>query len=148
MATKRRRKALGHWLKVQVWDKTLGRCWYCGTELTRKAEWSMDKPNIDHVIPVCDGGGDDLENLVYACFRCNSAKSGHSVETLREEWAEMILFSAERLGTLLSQYEGMVATGVCEDVIVQAKRFAGEFTKMRMPFYGEVMDMEWSNYVI
>jgi len=31
---------------------------------------------VDHVIPVCTGGGDDLMNLVTSCWECNRGKSG------------------------------------------------------------------------
>jgi len=30
---------------------------------------------IDHIVPVSKGGTDDLDNLVCACWRCNTAKS-------------------------------------------------------------------------
>ena len=43
----------------------VGPCVYCGDELA---------DNVDHVIPVANGGPDDLSNLVSACQRCNVAK--------------------------------------------------------------------------
>jgi 5-methylcytosine-specific restriction endonuclease McrA len=30
---------------------------------------------VDHHRPSAHGGSDDLENLVYACFRCNTYKA-------------------------------------------------------------------------
>ena len=32
-------------------------------------------PELDHKIPVSRGGADTLENLVFACRRCNQRKS-------------------------------------------------------------------------
>ena len=47
-------------------------CRYCG----RKApDVTLD---VDHVIPVRDGGSDDLGNLVAACVDCNAGKSATS----------------------------------------------------------------------
>ena len=33
--------------------------------------------DVDHIVPVRDGGTDDLDNLVTACVDCNTGKSGH-----------------------------------------------------------------------
>ena len=35
---------------------------------------------MDHIIPKERGGGDDWENLVTACLRCNLKKGNHSPE--------------------------------------------------------------------
>lgn len=32
---------------------------------------------VDHIIPTSAGGTDDLDNLSFACERCNNAKSDH-----------------------------------------------------------------------
>lgn len=39
-------------------------CNYCGNEAT----------TADHVVPVANGGTDDVSNLVAACVSCNSSK--------------------------------------------------------------------------
>lgn len=39
-----------------------------------------ERMTIDHVIPICQGGGNDPWNLVPACFRCNSRKGGRTPE--------------------------------------------------------------------
>lgn len=36
--------------------------------------------DVDHIVPVRDGGTDDLDNLVAACVDCNVGKSGHPLE--------------------------------------------------------------------
>lgn len=46
-------------------------CRYCG---------SKDHPSIDHIVPLVQGGGNELENLVIACRRCNSVKGGRTPE--------------------------------------------------------------------
>lgn len=46
-------------------------CAYCG---------NIDKKgHIDHVIPLSRGGDDSLENLVWACRRCNLSKGSKTV---------------------------------------------------------------------
>lgn len=38
---------------------------------------------VDHVMPVCKGGSDDMDNLVLCCWECNTSKN---INTL-EQWA-------------------------------------------------------------
>jgi 5-methylcytosine-specific restriction endonuclease McrA len=47
-------------------------CVYCG----------KDASQVDHVTPRCQGGTDDLSNLVPACAACNTSKNGRTPE----EW--------------------------------------------------------------
>lgn len=42
-----------------------GRCAYCGCDLKRIEH------HIDHVFPLSAGGGNDMNNLVISCERCN-----------------------------------------------------------------------------
>lgn len=35
---------------------------------------------VDHMIPICAGGNDDIDNLALACKPCNSGKSGRTPE--------------------------------------------------------------------
>ncbi len=37
---------------------------------------------VDHVVPVCDGGTDDPINLVTACWECNSGKAGVPLQAI------------------------------------------------------------------
>lgn len=44
-----------------------GRCYYCGTRLKRGH-------HVDHVIPLCLGGGNGPGNIVLSCPTCNLSK--------------------------------------------------------------------------
>ena len=54
-----------------VFERDNGACRYCG---------STSDPTIDHVVPRVRGGGDEGENLVVACRRCNSRKGARTPE--------------------------------------------------------------------
>ena len=58
------------------------RCGYCGV-----SEVDCGGPlTVDHHLPVATAGNDSEDNLVYACFRCNSYKGDYwqpAEETLR-----------------------------------------------------------------
>ena len=46
-------------------------CEYCQSQ----DKFSPDYFTIDHVLPLEEGGTDELSNLAYACFLCNRLKS-------------------------------------------------------------------------
>jgi 5-methylcytosine-specific restriction endonuclease McrA len=40
---------------------------------------------IDHVVPKCKGGGNELHNLLPSCTECNTAKGGKDYKTFVEK---------------------------------------------------------------
>lgn len=54
----------------EVFDRSQGRCHYCGAALTLDGIW-----HVEHQLPRALGGGDDVLNLVAACVPCNLEKS-------------------------------------------------------------------------
>lgn len=57
-------------------------CRYCGAALG----WghpSVARPEVDHVVPRCQGGTNRLDNLALACPSCNNAKGGRTPEQWR-----------------------------------------------------------------
>jgi hypothetical protein len=72
------------WKKVgRILKKTGGKCFYCGCTLPPDTNYFDDGGNVvescrnwdvDHVIPLCRGGGNELDNLVPACQICNRKK--------------------------------------------------------------------------
>ena len=53
----------------EVFDKSGGRCFYCGTVLKLDGKW-----HIEHQMPRALMGPDELINLVAACAPCNLSK--------------------------------------------------------------------------
>ncbi len=49
-------------------------CLYCGTQFPARAL------SRDHILPLSFGGGDDWNNVVTACKRCNNHKAGRTPE--------------------------------------------------------------------
>lgn len=71
-------------------------CLYCGNEFSR--------PHLtrDHVMPLSRGGRDRWENVVTACFHCNSRKGGRTPQQAsmpllavpyRPSWVEHLILS-------------------------------------------------------
>ncbi len=57
-------------LKSQVRQRANGLCEYCHAI----EKWQFVQFTIDHVMPVSQGGSNNLQNLALACFHCNRKK--------------------------------------------------------------------------
>ena len=51
----------------QLFEVQHGECQYCGQVLSQG--W-----HVDHVVPLCRGGSDNVDNLALTCPRCNMKK--------------------------------------------------------------------------
>ena len=60
-------------LRNTVRERANYACEYCGAT----EEGSGGILSIDHYIPQSKGGTDDLNNLIYCCFRCNLYKQSY-----------------------------------------------------------------------
>jgi hypothetical protein len=65
------RKPIGKQIRVQVLARDGYKCKMCGRT---KAEVSLE---VDHIIPVADGGTDELKNLATLCRDCNRGKTAY-----------------------------------------------------------------------
>lgn len=70
---------------LAVWAKSGGRCWYCGKQCHLPPAPLMERMTIDHMVPFRKGGSHGVDNLVPACFSCNSVKRNRNIEDYR--WA-------------------------------------------------------------
>jgi hypothetical protein len=64
-----KRTSIGKRLRFDIFARDEFTCRYCGRQSDKVIM------HIDHVIPVCEGGTNDPENLVTACADCNLGKS-------------------------------------------------------------------------
>lgn len=56
-------------------------CVWCGCTLDENAPIHNDRQaTIEHVVPRCKGGSDDLTNLALACRRCNLEDRGQALD--------------------------------------------------------------------
>ncbi len=75
-----RRRALrfdaGLYAKLKARDGLI--CRYCGCPVDFAARRGPKSGTYDHVVPVVQGGGDGIENLVVSCQGCNLKKGGRT----------------------------------------------------------------------
>ena len=97
-----KRKAISKKIRFDVFKRDLFACQYCG-----------QKPpsvvlEVDHVNPVKNGGCNDEDNLVTACFDCNRGKGARTLDTSPETISKKMEVQAEKAEQLKS-YEKMIS---------------------------------------
>lgn len=73
------RKKLTKAQRLRVYNMYGGRCAYCGRPIR------YEDMQVDHMVPLYNGGADNEGNYVPACRMCNHYKSTYTVEKLREQ---------------------------------------------------------------
>jgi 5-methylcytosine-specific restriction endonuclease McrA len=61
-----------HFNRKSLYRRDKNTCQYCGEKKVN------DELSLDHVIPKCQGGMTNWENIVVACIDCNSQKAGRT----------------------------------------------------------------------
>lgn len=86
-----RRQKIGGRIKVEtiknVILKSRSKCHWCEKELNMNERYSW---HLDHVLPVSKGGGNDEENLVVSCPKCNRTKANKHPDDFRKILDERI----------------------------------------------------------
>lgn len=78
-----KRKKLTRAQRLRVYNMYGGRCAYCGKPI------KYEDMQVDHMVPLYNGGTDNEENYAPACRMCNHYKSTYTVEKLREQLGKL-----------------------------------------------------------
>lgn len=84
------RKSLGKRVRFDVFKRDNFTCQYCG------AHPPAVVLEVDHIVPVADGGDNDPDNLITACFPCNRGKAAISLDVVPQSLADKAAEVAER----------------------------------------------------
>lgn len=84
--------AIGKRIRFEVFKRDVFTCQYCGIASPKVVL------EVDHVIPVCEGGADNLENLITSCFDCNRGKGKYLLDEYRtgNDPTEQAIFLLEK----------------------------------------------------
>jgi hypothetical protein len=85
-----KRQAISKKDRFEVFKRDGFCCQYCGA-VPPKALLE-----VDHIDPVCNGGTNDQDNLITACFDCNRGKGGDALTAIPKSLAEKAAEIAER----------------------------------------------------
>lgn len=80
----RERKRITKDERLAVFNKTNGKCAYCGCELTIK------NMQVDHVESLALGGENSIENYLPSCRSCNFYKDTMPLEVFRSELGKLL----------------------------------------------------------
>ena len=96
------RKRLTASQRLEIFEKTGGRCAYCGIELT------LDHMQVDHMVSLHNHGNDDMGNLVSSCRECNYYKGGCNPDGFRKKLKKAFRQEKKRpfVQMLEDRYEG------------------------------------------
>lgn len=72
-----KRKHIPPRVRREIYEKYGGRCAYCGNPI------QYEEMEIDHLIPLRNGGADDVTNYMPACRPCNFYKGTSTIERFR-----------------------------------------------------------------
>lgn len=92
--------------REKVFEKTQGKCVYCGCDIDFK------KFHIEHKKPkkILKRDYDNIDNLFPACQDCNLSKGDLSVEEFREKLTNMI--NDRHIGRLFAKYYNLKPTQI------------------------------------
>lgn len=131
--------------RKQVWDKSDGKCWYCGCELPAKG-WHADhfEPIIREVECVRDNSNspyshksihtgkslrphlDNIDNLVPSCAPCNLFKHTFNVDFFRSEIeAQIERVRKSSSGFRIAERMGIITTKPEKRVVFWFERVSG-----------------------
>lgn len=81
------RKSIPEWSKKATFFRDRGHCCNCGKDLTNITS-RREICHYDHIIPLKQGGINDVSNLQLLCSDCNLKKGGKNIYTssLYEKW--------------------------------------------------------------
>ncbi|MEW6048525.1 MAG: HNH endonuclease [Bacillota bacterium] len=71
-----KRKPIPSKVRFEVFKRDKFTCRYCGRTTPQVVL------EVDHIVPVAEGGTDDIENLVTSCYECNRGKGATSLDEL------------------------------------------------------------------
>lgn len=94
------REAISKKLRFEVFKRDGFCCVYCGAHPSDTVVLE-----VDHVHPVADGGTNEIDNLVTACFDCNRGKGARLLSVVPQSLEEKAIETAEREAQIRAYYE-------------------------------------------
>lgn len=79
-----KRKPISKKLRFEIFKRDNFTCQYCSA---KPPEVPLE---IDHLLPVCKKGTNDIDNLITACFDCNRGKGAIELSAIPESLSEKL----------------------------------------------------------
>jgi 5-methylcytosine-specific restriction endonuclease McrA len=91
-----KRKTIASRQRKLAWEKTGGRCHFCGKKLVLSAKrGSRGRWNVDHILPLKQGGRNSIDNYLAVCRQCNRLRWHRDSKRIRKLFNYGIIAFAE-----------------------------------------------------
>lgn len=115
-----KRVSLSKKTRFEVFKRDGFKCQYCGKSAPDVIL------EVDHIVPVCNGGDNEMLNLVTSCFDCNRGKSGnelsdHAVVTKQIEQLQEINERREQLEMIANWRQELLSLNQAKADIIHAE---------------------------
>lgn len=94
-----KRKSVSKKLRFEIFKRDSFTCQYCGNTPPKVIL------EVDHIIPVCEGGENDEDNLVTACFDCNRGKAGNKLDSIPNQITDKLIIQKEKQDQLAKYHK-------------------------------------------
>ena len=94
------RQGLSKKTRFDVFKRDQFQCSYCGAHPSETVLLE-----VDHIHPVAEGGTNDIDNLVTACWDCNRGKGAGLLSSVPQSIEDKAAMVAEREGQIRAYYE-------------------------------------------
>jgi len=94
------RTSLSKKLRFDVFKRDGFTCQYCGVHPS-----SGVVLEVDHIIPVADGGSNNIDNLITACFACNRGKGAGLLSSIPQSLEDKAADVAENEAQIRAYHE-------------------------------------------
>lgn len=71
------RKSLSKKIRFEVFKRDMFKCQYCGKSPIKDSDVVLE---VDHIVPVVDGGSNEMINLITSCWDCNRGKGARKLD--------------------------------------------------------------------
>jgi hypothetical protein len=121
-ATRSKRKPISKKTRFEVFKRDGFVCQYCGSH---PPEVVLE---VDHIAPIAEGGADEFDNYITACFSCNRGKGATPLDRIPQSLADKATEIAEREAQIRGYNEIMLAARMrIEDDIEAVNRVYERF---------------------
>ena len=110
--------------REKLWDEATGHCIYCGRPV------KLEEMEVDHILPLSQGGENVYENKVCSCPACNAAKAG----LLLDDFLDSHMGSRQR-----KRFSNRV------NHLVEQGKMTWQKAELLDPYSRETFDADWDD---
>ena len=123
-------------LRWEILKRDAFTCQYCGRSAPDV------KLEVDHIIPVSEGGTDTKDNLITACYSCNRGKSAFSLRNRKQGRTR-----EQKIDQLLDENPDGLSTEQIMDML-NIKRSNADVVISKLLKQGKIKRMGWRGNLI